>query len=140
MRPRSLGVLRRERLSGLLNFYMREAAERTSATCRHTTGVFGVARPGSSDVAGVAWYPKGEMTEWRDRVTTSPEVCHGAACVRGTRIPVSVVLDNLADGLSAEEILASYPSLTGEDVRAAVAYGAELARERVLDFPRHAAG
>ena len=80
------------------------------------------------------------MTDWRDRVTTSPDVCHGAACVRGTRIPVSVVLDNLADGLPAEEILASYPSLTLDDVRAAVAYGAELARERVLDFPRHAAG
>jgi len=80
------------------------------------------------------------MNDWRDRVTTSPDVCHGAACVRGSRIPVSVLLDNLADGLPAEEILASYPSLTLDDVRAAVAYGAELARERVLDFPRHASG
>jgi uncharacterized protein (DUF433 family) len=99
-----------------------------------------VAKPDSPDVAGVAWYSKGAMTDWRDRITTSPDVCHGAACVRGTRIPVSVVLDNLAEGLPAEEILASYPSLTLDDVRAAVAYGAELARERVLDFPRHVAG
>ena len=80
------------------------------------------------------------MSDWRDRVTTSADVCHGAACVRGTRIPVSVLLDNLADGLPAEEILASYTSLTLDDVRAAVACGAELGRERVLDFPRQAAG
>jgi uncharacterized protein (DUF433 family) len=92
------------------------------------------------EVADVAWYRESAVTDWRDRVTTSPDVCHGAAYVRGTRIPVSVVLDNRADGLPAEEILVSYPSLTLDDIRAAVAYGAELARERVLDLPRHAAG
>lgn len=69
---------------------------------------------------------------WRDRITTDPGVCHGQACIRGTRIPVSVVLDNLAAGSTAEDIVASYPPLTVDDVRAAVAYGAELARERVI--------
>jgi uncharacterized protein (DUF433 family) len=62
-------------------------------------------------------------------------VCHGQACVRGTRIPVSVVLDNLASGMSASEIATSYPSLSQEAIQAAMAYAAELARERVLAMP-----
>jgi uncharacterized protein (DUF433 family) len=70
---------------------------------------------------------------WRERITTDTGVCHGQACIRGTRIPVSVVLDNLAAGSAPEDITASYPSLTVEDVRAAVAYGAELARERIVE-------
>lgn len=78
------------------------------------------------------------MTDWRARIAVRPDVCHGAACIRNTRVPVSVVLDNLADELSPEQILTSYPSLTLEDIHAAVAYGAELARERVLDLPRRA--
>lgn len=72
--------------------------------------------------------------DWRSRITTDPAVCHGKACIQGTRIPVSVVLDNLAVGLSAEEIVSSYPSLKLEDVRAAIAYAAELARERVIEL------
>ena len=72
--------------------------------------------------------------DWRSRVTTDPAVCHGQACIRGTRVPVSVVLDNLAAGLSPEQIVESYPSLTLDDVSAAIGYGAELARERVLDL------
>ena len=66
--------------------------------------------------------------EWRKRISVDPAACHGQACIKGTRIPVAVVLDNLAAGLSAEEIVASYPSLRVEDVRAATAYAAELAR------------
>lgn len=69
---------------------------------------------------------------WQERISTSPDVCHGQVCIKGTRIPVSVVLDNLADGLTAEEIVRSYPTLTVDDVRAAMAYAAEMARERVL--------
>ena len=69
---------------------------------------------------------------WRDFISTDPYVCHGQACIRGTRIPVSVVLDNLAAGLSHKEILASYPTLTEEAIRAATGYAAELARERVI--------
>ena len=51
-------------------------------------------------------------TDWRALVTVDPSVCHGQACVAGTRIPVSVVLDNLAAGVSESEIIASYPRLT----------------------------
>lgn len=71
---------------------------------------------------------------WQDYITTNPEICHGQACIKGTRIPVTVVLDNLAAGLSHEEILASYPSLTEEAIRASTSYAAEIARERFVDF------
>ena len=59
-----------------------------------------------------------------------PAVCHGRPCIRGTRVMVSVILDNLVAGLTAEDIVASYSSLTPEDVQAAVAYATELARAR----------
>ena len=72
---------------------------------------------------------------WRDYITVEPDICHGKACVKGTRIMVSVVLDNLAAGLTAEEIVQSYPSLTQEAVQAAIIYAAELARERVVALP-----
>ena len=64
---------------------------------------------------------------WRDRISSDPNICHGRACVRGTRVMVSVVLDNLAAGLVPEEILQSYPSLRSEDIQAVIAYAAELA-------------
>ena len=67
-------------------------------------------------------------------MTVDPLVCHGHACLKGTRIPVSVVLDCLADGMTADEIVAEYSSLTTAAVRAAAAYGAELAREELLPF------
>jgi uncharacterized protein (DUF433 family) len=65
-------------------------------------------------------------------ISVDPLVCHGQACVAGTRIPVSVVLDCLGDGMAIGEIVDQYPSLTPENVRAAAAYGAALAREEVL--------
>jgi len=68
----------------------------------------------------------------RERITTDPAVCHGQACIGGTRIPVAVVLDNLAAGLSGEEILVEHPGLQPDDIRAAIAYAADLARERLL--------
>jgi len=68
----------------------------------------------------------------RDRITSDPAVCHGQACIGGTRIPVAVVLDNLAAGLSSEEILLEYPGLQPDDIKAAIAYAADLARERLL--------
>lgn len=71
---------------------------------------------------------------WRDHITVDPEICHGRACIAGTRVLVATVLDNLAAGLSAEEITRSYPSLTSDSVKAAVLYAAELARERVLSL------
>ena len=70
------------------------------------------------------------MTEaQRDLIVRDPSICHGQATVRGTRVLVSVILDNLAAGLTEEEILAGYPSVTREGIRAAIAYGAELARD-----------
>ncbi|NPV29950.1 MAG: DUF433 domain-containing protein [Firmicutes bacterium] len=67
-----------------------------------------------------------------ERITVDPSVCHGKACIKGTRIPVSVILDNLAAGNSKEEILRSYPSLTPEDIQAAIAYGAMLLKNAIL--------
>jgi uncharacterized protein (DUF433 family) len=72
---------------------------------------------------------------WADYITVDPQVCHGKACIKGTRIMVSVILDNLADGQSVEQILANYPALTPETVRAAIAYAAELSHERILGLP-----
>jgi uncharacterized protein (DUF433 family) len=73
---------------------------------------------------------------WRDRISVDPHVGHGKPCIRGTRIFVSVILDNLAAGESTEAILAAYPSLQREDVMAALAYAAELAHERTVYIPR----
>ena len=71
---------------------------------------------------------------WRDYITVDPEICHGRACITGTRIMVTTVLDNLADGLDSEEIMRSYPSITRESIQAAVCYAAELANERVVSL------
>jgi uncharacterized protein (DUF433 family) len=70
--------------------------------------------------------------KWQDRISVDPLVCHGKACIQGTRVMVSVILDNLADGVSRDDILASYPSLQAKDIDAAISYAAELARERVV--------
>lgn len=78
-------------------------------------------------------------SEWRARISVDPAICHGRACIRGTRVMVSAVLDNLAAGQTDAEILRSFPSLAAEDVRAAVSYAAELARERVVLTSPHAA-
>lgn len=72
---------------------------------------------------------------WHDRISTDPTVCHGKACIKGTRVLVSVVLDNLASGQSANDIVRLYPTITLGDVTAAMAYAAELARERVVLTP-----
>lgn len=72
---------------------------------------------------------------WQEYITVDPAVCHGRACIRGTRIPVSVVLDSLAAGATGESLRQSYPTLPLEAVPAALAYAAELARERVVTLP-----
>lgn len=64
------------------------------------------------------------------RITVDPNVCFGKPCIRGTRIWVSLILDFLANGMSIEEVLREYPQLMEEDVRSAIAYGAEMTRER----------
>ena len=73
--------------------------------------------------------------DWRKHITTDPNICHGKACIRGTRIMVSIILDNLAEGQRSEDILKSYPSLTREAIQAAITYAAELAREQVVSLP-----
>jgi uncharacterized protein (DUF433 family) len=75
------------------------------------------------------------MADWRERISTNPAVCHGKACIRDTRVFVSAILDNLAEGVPHEEILASYPSIREPDIQAALAYAAELAREGTADLP-----
>ena len=73
--------------------------------------------------------------KWSDYIMVDADVCHGKACIKGTRIMVSVILDNLADGLSVEQIIANYPGLSREAVLAAIAYAAELSHERILALP-----
>ncbi len=68
---------------------------------------------------------------WRDRIVSDPAVCHGKACIKGTRVLVSVVLDNLAAGETPEQIANGY-RIALEDIQAALFYGAELAKERIL--------
>jgi uncharacterized protein (DUF433 family) len=72
------------------------------------------------------------MTSWQDFLTSDPGICGGEICAAGTRVPVTVILDNLAEGSTQDEILSSYPSLRPEHVHAALAYAAELAREERL--------
>ncbi|MFM8405766.1 MAG: DUF433 domain-containing protein [Pirellulaceae bacterium] len=77
--------------------------------------------------------------EWRNRISVDPNVCHGKACIKGTRVMVSVVMDNLAEGMQRDEILKGYPSLANEDIDAAIAYAAELTRERFVPLTPGAA-
>lgn len=69
---------------------------------------------------------------WRDRISIDPSICHGKACITGTRVMVSTIIDNIAAGVSREELLRSYPSLRKEDIDAALQYAAELTRERIV--------
>jgi uncharacterized protein (DUF433 family) len=75
---------------------------------------------------------------WQDRITVDPAVCHGKACIRDTRIMVSVLLDNLAAGESIEEIMRGY-HLERDDVQAAVQYAAALASDTIIPFTPGAA-
>lgn len=67
------------------------------------------------------------------RISVDPNVCFGKPCIRGTRIWVSLILDFLANGMAMEEMLTVYPQLTKEDIQAAIAYGAEMSRERFVE-------
>jgi uncharacterized protein (DUF433 family) len=73
-----------------------------------------------------------------ERISIDPNICFGKPCIRGTRIWVSLLLDFLANGMSPEEILVEYPQLEIEDIRAAIAYGAEMSRERYVELPLEA--
>ncbi len=74
------------------------------------------------------------MTNWQDRITSDPNVCHGKPCIKGTRVMVSVILDNLAAGETHESIIQGY-HVEEEDIQAALRYAADLARDRVVALP-----
>jgi uncharacterized protein (DUF433 family) len=75
------------------------------------------------------------MNALLQRICIDPNICFGKPCIRGTRIWVSLILDQLAAGATSEELLSNYPQLMHEDILAAIAYGAEAARERVIPVP-----
>ena len=75
------------------------------------------------------------MNPLLERISINPEICGGKPCIKGTRIWVSLILDFLSDDMTEAELLAEYAGLTHEDVLAAIAYGAEAARERVIPVP-----
>lgn len=73
------------------------------------------------------------MNKLIDRINVNPNICFGKPCIKGTRIWVSLVLDLLANGLTIKEILNEYPQIKEEDIRACIAYGAEMSREKFVD-------
>lgn len=77
--------------------------------------------------------------ELLSRISIDPNICFGKPCIRGHRLWVSLILDLLADGTSVDQLIADYPGITAEDVRACIAYGAEMSRERFVDIPIHRA-
>ena len=75
------------------------------------------------------------MNALLDRISIHPEICGGKPCIKGTRLWVALILDSLADGMTTIELQAEYPQLDHQDILAAIAYGAEMSRERVLPIP-----
>jgi uncharacterized protein (DUF433 family) len=73
-----------------------------------------------------------QFMTWNNRVSVDPAICHGKACITGKRVMVSVIVDNIAAGVSREELLRSYPSIRDEDIDAALQYAADLTRERIV--------
>ena len=69
---------------------------------------------------------------WRGRIVIAPDIHHGDPCIRGTRIPVAVILGSLADGMTAQEIKESYPQLTDEDIQAALGYAADVVYDDII--------
>jgi len=76
--------------------------------------------------------------ELLQRISIDPNVCFGKPCIRGHRIWVSLILDLLSEGSSAVDILRDYPQLEDADIKACIAYGADMARERYVDIPLEA--
>lgn len=89
----------------------------------------------SSLFRGQAGSERVEREELLSRISTNPKVCFGKPCIRSHHIWVSLILDLLASGLSAEEVLEQYPQLSREDVLACIAYGAEMSWERFVEIP-----
>ena len=72
------------------------------------------------------------IRRWQDRIVIEPDIHHGDACIKGTRIPVTMIVGSLADGMSHQEIIENYPQLTAADIQAALAYAAEVMRQEVV--------
>jgi uncharacterized protein (DUF433 family) len=70
--------------------------------------------------------------DWREHVTIDPELHHGDPCIKGTRIPVTTIIGSLADGMTAEEVIETYPQLTETQIQAALAYAADIMRQDLL--------
>ena len=69
---------------------------------------------------------------WLERISSDPEVCHGKVCIKGTRVMVSVILDNLAEGSTFDEIVAEYPTITHEDIQASIQYASYLTTDKII--------
>ncbi|MEW6717569.1 MAG: DUF433 domain-containing protein [Chloroflexota bacterium] len=70
--------------------------------------------------------------QWQDYVSIDPEIHHGEPCLKGTRIPVAMIVGSIADGMTTEELVKEYPQVTVEAVRAALAYAADVVRQEIL--------
>lgn len=71
---------------------------------------------------------------WQDYISVDPQVCHGKVCIAGTRVMVTVILDNLAAGVSVEEIIENYPTVSREGIQASLLYASALAKESVVSI------
>ena len=80
------------------------------------------------------------MNKLLNRISINPKICFGKPCIKGTRIWVSLILDLLAGGSTIKEIIKEYPQLKEDDIRAAIAYGSEMARERYVEIPMRKSG
>jgi uncharacterized protein (DUF433 family) len=69
---------------------------------------------------------------WQERVVMEPDLHHGEPCIKGTRIPVTMIVGSLADGMTPEQIRRAYPQLTDDDISAALAYAAEAIKREIL--------
>jgi uncharacterized protein (DUF433 family) len=79
---------------------------------------------------------KAKPMNWENHIGVDPNICHGKACIKGIRIPVSVILDNLAAGETRDKILENYPSLHNADIDACLGYAAQIVKERVVKLPQ----
>lgn len=70
--------------------------------------------------------------DWHNHISTDPEIHHGEPCIKGTRVPVSMIVGSIADGMSFDEIIDAYPQLKKESVQAALAYAADIVRQEVF--------
>ncbi len=69
---------------------------------------------------------------WQDRITIEPDIHHGDPCIKGTRIPVAILVGSLADGMTFDDIRDAYPQLTDDDIYAALAYAAEVLIQEIV--------